>query len=46
MIVEEHRQGLKRKFRSSRFRGKILVRYFYSSLARNLMGVLILVMAP
>jgi FtsP/CotA-like multicopper oxidase with cupredoxin domain len=46
MIVEEHRQGLKRKFRSSRFRGKILARYFYSSLARNLMGVLILVMAP
>jgi len=46
MIVEEHRQGLKRKFRSSGFRGKILARYFYSSLARNLMGVLILVMAP
>ncbi len=46
MFIEKHRQGLKRKFRSTRFRSEILMRSFYCSLARILIGVSILVVAP
>src|SRR6266404_4373606 len=46
MIVENHRQGLKRKFRFTRFREEILMRNFQCSLKRILIGVSILVMAP
>src|SRR6266853_1716475 len=46
MFIEKHRQGLKRKFRSTRFRDEILTRNFYRCLARVLVGVSILVVAP
>jgi hypothetical protein len=46
MFIEKHRQGLNRKFRSTRSREEILMRNFYCCLARVLVGVSILVMAP
>src|SRR3979490_2222167 len=46
MFIEKHRQGLNRKFRSTRSREEILMRHFYCCLARVLVGVSILVMAP
>src|SRR5258708_30726309 len=45
MFTEKHRQGLKRKFGSTRFRDEIPTRNFYSCLARVLAGVSILVAA-
>ena len=46
MFSEKHRQGLKRKFRFTSFPEEILMRSFYCSLARILIGVSILVVAP
>src|SRR5216684_2619400 len=46
MFIEKHRQGLKQEFRSTRFREEILMRNFYCSLARILIGVSILMVAP